>query len=183
MQDSVFSNATVSVDSLPSVASLPMQAVSPRYRWVNIALEIGLYAMLIVLVSLIRWQPWWRLPESFVWAYPYMLVCLAIMCIGFAVYHFYADPLVRFALRERDLVLQRGLIFTKQLCQPILRIQHIELKRGPIDRLAGMTRLQVFSAGGAGHTFEIPGLPDGQARKLRQFILEHKDQGAQTGQL
>ena len=61
------------------------------------------------------------------------------------------------------------------MSQPITRIQHIELKRGPIERKVGLARLQVFSAGGEMHTFEIPGLPLETAQQLRQFILQHKD--------
>jgi hypothetical protein len=35
--------------------------------------------------------------------------------------------------------------------------------------------LQVFSAGGDMHTFQIPGLPVETAQQLRHFILQHKD--------
>ena len=56
-----------------------------------------------------------------------------------------------------------------------MRIQHIEIERGPLERSAGLATLQVFSAGGAHHTFEIPGLTYEKAIELRQFILNHKD--------
>ena len=89
--------------------------------------------------------------------------------------HFFADPLIKYALREQDLSLQSGLVFRSLSCQPILRVQHVELKRGPIDRKVGLAKLQVFSAGGALHTFEIPGLPIEDAESIRQFIISHKD--------
>jgi membrane protein YdbS with pleckstrin-like domain len=59
--------------------------------------------------------------------------------------------------------------------QPLSRIQHIELKRGPLERSAGLATSHVYSAGGGAHTFEIPGLPVEQAQGLRQFILQHQD--------
>jgi len=68
-----------------------------------------------------------------------------------------------------------GLIFKKTVTQPILRIQHIELKQGPIDRKLKLANIQAFSAGGATHTFEIPGLEIKKAEALRQFVLDHKD--------
>lgn len=178
LQPVTFSNQPVPASQLPSVAGLVLEAISPRYRWVNIVLEAGLYGMLMAAASVIRFQPWWRLPDSFYWAYPYLLALLAVMGLVMCGYHYLADTRIQFALREQDLVLKKGLLFRKTVCQPILRIQHIELKQGPADRLAKLTRLQVFSAGGAGHTFEIPGLPTEQARRIRQFVLEHKDLGA-----
>jgi hypothetical protein len=91
------------------------------------------------------------------------------------IYHFIADPLKQYALREHDLNFQSGWIFRSLVSQPILRIQHIEIKRGPIERKAGLATLQVFSAGGVSHTFNIPGLEYEDAVSLRQFILDHKD--------
>jgi membrane protein YdbS with pleckstrin-like domain len=102
--------------------------------------------------------------------------CWALGLLGFAitVYCKLADPLKTYALREHDLSYSAGLIFKKTITQPILRIQHIELKRGPIERKVGLATLQVFSAGGALDTFEIPGLPLNEAQKLREFILRYK---------
>lgn len=91
------------------------------------------------------------------------------------IYHYFADPKKKYAIREHDIHFQTGWIFQKRTSQPIMRIQHIEIERGPIERKAGLATLQVFSAGGANHTFEIPGLVHEKAIELRQFILDHKD--------
>lgn len=88
---------------------------------------------------------------------------------------FFSAKHKHFALREQDLSYASGLIFKKVVTQPILRIQHIELKRGPVARKIGLASLQVFSAGGSLHTFEIPGLPLKTAEAIRHFILQHKD--------
>jgi membrane protein YdbS with pleckstrin-like domain len=91
------------------------------------------------------------------------------------VHGIFADQRVAYALREHDVGFRWGLLFRHTVIQPLSRIQHIELKRGPIERSAGLATLQVFSAGGGAHTFEIPGLPVEQAQGLRQFILQHQD--------
>jgi len=100
--------------------------------------------------------------------------------IGFAgllstLYSAKADVNKFYSVREQDISYCSGLFFKKTVTQPITRIQHVELKRGPIDRKIGLAKLQVFSAGGALHTFEIPGLLVTEAETLRQFILSHKD--------
>ena len=105
----------------------------------------------------------------------YILMGVAILASVSLIYVFFADKKKSYALRELDLHYTSGLIFRKTVSQPILRVQHVELKRGPVDRKTGLAKLQVFSAGGALHTFEIPGLPVADAEAIRQFIISHKD--------
>jgi membrane protein YdbS with pleckstrin-like domain len=127
---------------------------------------------------LVSRNPFFTLPDELQplvkWAYAAILV----ITLWNFIYHYLADPLKQYALREHDLNYQSGLIFRSLVSQPILRIQHIEIKRGPIERKAGLATLQVFSAGGVSHTFNIPGLEYDKAVSLRQFILDHKDLAA-----
>ena len=173
-----FSNTVVSADQLPSLDTLVYEPLSPRYRTLNLAIAAAIFITLLVVVNFIRFQPFVTLPEGLLFAWPVVTTGLLALWGLLSVYHWLADPLLQFSLREQDLSVHKGLIFRSITCQPVLRIQHIELKRGPLERLAGLATLQVFSAGGAGHTFEIPGLPVAQAQKIRQFILDHKDVGA-----
>ncbi|QJR80097.1 PH domain-containing protein [Alteromonas pelagimontana] len=175
MTEDAFSNHVVDLEALPAIEEVAMQAISPRYRVVNLAVTVFLVTLLMAIASAVRFQPWVDIPEALREAYPVVAgLLLAYGVVSFG-YHFMADKRIRFAVRQQDIVLQSGLFFCKTVCQPILRVQHVELKRGPIERMAGLSKLQVFSAGGAGHTFEIPGLPSATAQKIRQFILDHKD--------
>ncbi|MDG1254053.1 MAG: PH domain-containing protein, partial [Glaciecola sp.] len=78
-------------------------------------------------------------------------------------------------VREQDITLFKGLIFRKVITQPICRIQHIEVKRGPIDRKVNLAKLHVYSAGDIAQTFEIPGLDFTLANSIRNELLAHKD--------
>ena len=173
-----YHNAPVTTAQLPDLWTLETEALSPRYRWLNMLIVAGIGCGLLALLSIVRYQTLLSLPANLLATYPFVATAVAVGTVWALTYHFLADPCIRFALREQDLVLHKGLIFKSIGCQPVLRIQHIELKRGPLERLAGLARLQVFSAGGAVHTFEIPGLPVVQAQKLRQFILSHKELNA-----
>lgn len=170
-----FHNQPLHPSQLPDLQQLEWQPLSPRYSqlafWLNNATTL-----LLLLVTLVYWlQPFWQPSE----ANHQLLLGLAGLLIAgslwVTLYCRLAFPRKRYALREHDLSFRSGLLFEKSVTQPILRIQHIELKRGPIERKAGLATLQVFSAGGALHTFEIPGLPLMEAKKIRQFILQHKD--------
>ena len=177
-QETVFSNNQLSVDEIPSFKTLALVPISKKYRALNI-FSIGLIALALTgIITGLRFQRFWSLPDNLLLAYPYVIA--GIVAIGgvWALYHFFADVRIFYAIREQDISKQSGLIFRKLSCQPILRVQHVEVNRGPLDRWAGLASLQVFSAGGEMYTFEIPGLSLSRAEQLREFILAHKDIGA-----
>ncbi|MEM7018019.1 MAG: PH domain-containing protein [Pseudomonadota bacterium] len=169
-----FTNQQVDIEQLPDLDNINFQQLSEKYAPTNF--KIGLFVLLILalIIATIRLQPWLDLGAG---QMPITLVSGSVwLFIVFTViYNKLADPIKTYALREHDLSYSEGLIFKKIITQPISRIQHIELKRGPIERKIGLATLQVFSAGGAMHTFVIPGLALNDAEQLRQFILQHKD--------
>lgn len=172
--ESTFSNAAVAVQNI-STQNLALVSLSPKYRRVNLIWGACFGAALALVLALVTSGLFFELPKEIqpfvIWGYAF----IGIITLHDLLYHFFADPLKQYALREHDLNFQSGLIFRSLVSQPILRIQHIEIKRGPIERKAGLATLQVFSAGGISHTFNIPGLEYENAVSLRQFILDHKD--------
>ena len=174
----VFSNKHIQTSELPRLQELALTPISRRYRIINLSAISAIALVLLSIVTALRFQSLFELPEDLVFAYPY--ICSVIFGLAFlwATYHFFADTKITYAVREQDVSKQSGLIFRKLSCQPILRVQHVELNRGPLERWAGLASLQVFSAGGEMYTFEIPGLELEKAQKIRQFILDHKDVSA-----
>ena len=170
-----FSNtATASID-LPQLEQLDFEKLSPRYTQSN--RYIGLFSTLFIVSSLwiVQLQSFSPITSEAGNVISFLIWAIAIIGFVSNAYTILADKKKFYALREQDLNYKSGLIFCKTVSQPMLRIQHVELKRGPIDRKIGLAKLQVFSAGGAMHTFEIPGLPIETAENIRQFILDHKD--------
>ncbi len=167
-----FSNESIA--DLPKLESQPLVDISPKYRRLNLLVTVVAVVLVVGVLSAVRFQPFIELNHGLKIAYPFSVSIVFALGLWSFVYHFFADPLIGYCLREQDISLQKGLIFRSLSCQPILRIQHVEVKRGPLMRLAGLSALHVFSAGGALHTFQIPGLEDDTAQQLRQFILDHK---------
>ncbi len=177
-QNPVFSNNQLNVEDIPNLQSLALLPISKKYRAINI-FSIGLIALVLLSIATgIKYQPFWSIPEDLLKAYPYIVTAIVALATIWALYHVFADVRIFYAIREQDISKLSGLIFRKLSCQPILRVQHVEVNRGPLDRWAGLASLQVFSAGGEMHTFEIPGLTLDKAEQLREFILAHKDIGA-----
>jgi membrane protein YdbS with pleckstrin-like domain len=169
-----FSNDAV--DLVPiSIDDLELTPISKRYRVINIGLSALFTAVVFIVLIILDLGVFFSEPEWFA-EFKYAVYALVIfIALWDMLYHFFADPIIKYAVREQDLHFQSGLIFRKLVSQPILRIQHIELKRGPIERKANLATLQVFSAGGISHTFQIPGLEYEKAVALRKFIINHKD--------
>jgi hypothetical protein len=170
----VFSNQAVDIVELPSLSKLQLQAISCRYTKANKAVNLFSILLLACIGLLIQYQSFFLFAQETLDLY--LMVSFAIVILGFiaTAYQAKADSLKFYALREKDISYCSGVIFKKTICQPILRVQHVELKRGPIDRKIGLAKLQVFSAGGAMYTFEIPGLELVEAQAIREFILNYK---------
>ena len=71
----------------------------------------------------------------------------------------------RFAFRLAGGVLhvRRGVFVHREKIIPVDRMQHLDVDRGPVERAFGLARLSVFTAGGRGATFQLPGLPPERA--------------------
>lgn len=75
-----------------------------------------------------------------------------------------------FSLREDDLLLQSGVIFQRRSAIPHNRIQHVETRQGPIERVFGLSRVLVFTASGMAADGAIPGLLQADAEALRDEL-------------
>jgi membrane protein YdbS with pleckstrin-like domain len=170
-----FTNLPISISDIPTLESIPPQALAPRYRTTNMVTRLVILLIISGLLSVARFQTFTVFSNDFIDLYPSLLALAGILLSLSIVYHFFADPKKTYKLREQDISYSAGLFFLKTVCQPLLRIQHIERSRGPIERLVGLATLQVFSAGGSAHTFKVPGLLVSDAQSIRQFILDHKD--------
>jgi len=76
-----------------------------------------------------------------------------------------------YAERERELVIKRGVWVRYQSIVPYGRMQFIELKQGPFDRILGTYELQLHTAAAATDA-RIPLLPEAEANRLRQRLTE-----------
>jgi membrane protein YdbS with pleckstrin-like domain len=170
-----FSNKILVSEEIPSIQDMESQTLSEKYAPINRLSNLIVTLLIVLVLSSLYLQSLVQLPEKILFVLPYIAWAMGILGLLQTMYTSYADLKKTYALRELDLNYSSGLFFRKTVSQPIARIQHIELKRGPIERQVGLATLQVFSAGGATHTFEIPGLPVDVAQKLRHFILQHKD--------
>jgi len=77
----------------------------------------------------------------------------------------------RWGMDDELLVLRWGIISHYERAIPISRLQHVDLSRGPIERLFGLTTLIVHTAGTSAASFDLPGLAHPVAAALRDRVL------------
>ncbi|MFC6835716.1 PH domain-containing protein [Halomarina ordinaria] len=72
-----------------------------------------------------------------------------------------------YRVRESSLSLDRGVLTRVRTVVPYVRVQHIDTRRGPLERATGLATLVVYTAGSRGADVTIPGLTPGDAADLQ----------------
>ncbi len=77
----------------------------------------------------------------------------------------------RYAVRAHDLLLVRGVLFRRVTSIPLDRIQHVDLRQGPLARMMGLQEVVVTTAAALGADGTIPGLDTAVAEALRDELI------------
>ena len=142
------------------------QGVSPRYR-AELIVITGIAWVIILAASSV---PLWIVgPGETVWGW---LIVSAVALIGVMVLGFIPRRVraLGYALREDDLVFRRGVFFQRIVAVPYGRLQLVDVGRGPIARVLGLSQLSLVTAA-ASSGVSIPGLPLATADQLRDHLI------------
>jgi membrane protein YdbS with pleckstrin-like domain len=81
----------------------------------------------------------------------------------------------RYRVREDSLFLDRGVLTQVRTVVPFVRIQHVDVSRGPVERALGLATVVVYTAGSRGADVAVPGLTPDRAddlqRRLEQLTI------------
>jgi uncharacterized protein len=75
----------------------------------------------------------------------------------------------QYAEREDDLLVGRGVMFRRLTVVPYGRMQFVDVTAGPVDRLFGLSTVQLHTAAAATDA-KIPGLAKEEAQRLRDQL-------------
>ncbi|GAA0286625.1 hypothetical protein GGQ92_000940 [Gracilibacillus halotolerans] len=75
----------------------------------------------------------------------------------------------RYQIYEQEIYIQHGIIIVTRTVIPMIRVQHVDTKQGPILKRYGLSNLEISTAA---TTHEIPALSEEQAADLRDQISE-----------
>lgn len=165
-----FTNLQVALSELPTFEDIEFTDLDPSYAWlvcgVVVVVEILLTGIALIFFS--EFEIPQEIRERFWYAVVGLLGCFVL----FPLYKFKATRAIRYAIRDHDVVLQSGLVWLSEVVQPIRRIQHVELTRGPVEKRLGLANVRLFSAGSGKATFTIPGLRLITAARIRRYVLQ-----------
>lgn len=146
----------------------PSESLDPRMLkvWRTNALWSGLAELLLpALAAAASWRwgwPWWI-----------VVVLTASGLVELAVSTWVLPPLRwrnwRYEIRDEEIELRRGFIMVKRTLVPMVRIQHVDMKQGPVMRRFGVASI-AFSTAAGEHV--IPGLSLETAEAVRDRIME-----------
>ena len=77
----------------------------------------------------------------------------------------------RYALAPDDLSVEHGVFWRLARTVPRVRIQHVDVHSGPLDRAYGLAQVSIYTAGSEGAVETIPGLAPETAEALRDALL------------
>ncbi|WP_369826470.1 PH domain-containing protein [Subtercola sp. Z020] len=138
--------------------------MSPKYVGVEIASSIITGAVLSgvsVFVALVfgAWFGWWMLGAA-------ILLTLVLLVVAPR-----RARAIGYQLRSDDLLFRQGIMFFRIVSVPYGRMQLIDVNRGPLARLLGLSDLKFVTAAAATGV-SIPGLPEAEADELRDRLVE-----------
>lgn len=173
-----FTNPQIPLESLPRFAEVEFQALHPRYPRVVLGVAIAFEALALVVVTVLLFAVLVAIAGMPLATALLIYGLVAAALVFVAWFSHKSASVIRYAIRQHDVIVQSGVLWKKETVQPIRRIQHVEQHQGPIDKRFGLYELKLFSAGTGHFTFRIPGLDAAAAARVKQFILEvQQDEG------
>jgi hypothetical protein len=140
--------------------------ISPLYQWELMVLTALGFVPPLVASTL----PLWLFPESsggWLWVALVVVSIIAVVAVAFVPRRVKA---IGYALRSDDVVFRRGIIFQRLVAVPYGRLQLVDVARGPVARVLGLSKLSLVTAA-ASTGVSIPGLPADTAEELRDHLI------------
>lgn len=152
----------------PQEQGSPLLPVEPGYKnvmRVRMALTwVPLIFGAIFLERAFDETPLYGLPST-------LVPLIALITIALAPQRIYRH--LRYRLGERLLQVLRGWMFHSDTIVPFVRVQHMDVTRGPLDKMFGTATLVIHTAGTHNSIVTVPGLAPERAEEIREIIREH----------
>ena len=147
----------------------PLQPVEPGYRHV-LRVRLAMSWLLLVVVALIVDRTLVAVTGFGGWL-PGSVLVVGLLVVAIGPLRIYRR--LRYRLTGQLLQVVRGWLFHTDTIVPLVRVQHIDVVRGPLDKMFGTASLVVHTAGTHNSIVTVPGLAPDRAAEIRDIIREH----------
>ncbi|MEL6925544.1 MAG: PH domain-containing protein, partial [Bacteroidota bacterium] len=160
----LFENLPIDPETLPAVETLEFRSLEREYLKVSNIGSLLFFGLLIIVFLTLSLTGVWKFQ---VWV-QLVIGAILLLLFGYSIWYNYRNFRIQgYALREHDISYQDGVFFFTLTTIPFNRVQHCEVKQGPVERWFGLNTLQVFTAGGQTSDLVIPGLAPENAQQLK----------------
>lgn len=147
------------------------QRVSMRYAWADLTLNL----IFAAIVAAVIFGFYFFGPSSFGDAPPPLLLIAAGAVVALlllnTVLAFRRVRAIGYVLRDDDLLFRRGILFERVIAVPYGRLQLVDVTRGPMLRMLGLSTLKFVTASAATGV-NLPGLRASDAEALRDRLVQ-----------
>ena len=164
----IFRNDQLAVSTLPTLEEVSFDKLSPKLL-LKKSISTSISFILFLAIS---GAAFYVFPEFFKGYYPLVLLGIFLIFLWNYIKNWQWQKRSGYALRERDVIFKRGFLLDRITIIPFNRIQHVSTERGVLDKILGISTLQIFTAGGSGSDISIPGLTPPLAASLKEALSE-----------
>lgn len=166
----MFENPQVDTKQLPSVEAIDYQGIHRNSLVVNLIGAMIWWGFILTTASVFIYFTNFDYPSFLNYVVLGVLVTFAVLSIILNILGFRRKG---YALRERDVSFQEGVLWKSHTVIPFHRIQHSEVTQGPVESMFELATLSVYTAGGSASDLTISGLQQEEAHQIKDFLL-HK---------
>lgn len=146
-----------------------LHPVEPGYKNL-LRVRLGFSWLSLTLIALVPASAL-RDATPIAWILPVAVLIIGLAVVAVAPERIYRR--LRYGLTDRLLQVVRGWLFHTDTVVPLVRVQHIDVVRGPLDKMFGTANLVVHTAGTHNSTVTVRGLAPDRAAAMRDVIREH----------
>jgi membrane protein YdbS with pleckstrin-like domain len=155
-----------------SASGREFRQLDPRVVKLWIVTDLIGYGVLLLflLISVLFWG---FIRPKFLWWSFSGWVLVAALCLW---YSFWRPPRAYrawgYRVDAKVLETRSGILFQRTRLLPLSRLQHVDLERGPFERMYGLASIVLHTAGTHSASITIPGLDADEAVHLRDHLVE-----------
>ncbi len=164
MASEAFSNEPIDVSGIPQLRDEAFISVHPNLLRVAL-IGRAIFTVLIIAGAFVV-TTFGEAESLIVWAIAGGVVALTILSVILKILEINN---IAYQVREHDLSYRNGLLVKRVQTVPFVRVQHAQMRQGPIERLFGLATLGINSAG---PDLAIAGLGIDDATRLRALVVE-----------
>lgn len=98
-----------------------------------------------------------------------IIILISILLINSFIYPIIEYKQWRYIITNDKIEFTEGIYFVRKVIIPIIRIQHIQLNQGPINKFLNLYNISIFTAGGQ---HKIPNIDATKAEEISEYLKE-----------